>query len=543
MAALMADSRASDLTVVIPTRDRWPILHRTLDALARQTVTGFRVIVVVDGFDQQIPGLGAAEVIVKQTAGSAAARNAGVAAVRTPLTMLIDDDMIPTPETIEHHLRVHELEPADSVAVLGRVTWHPDLPSTRISRWLDWSRVMFDYEALAGLGGTDVGWGRFYTCNVSFKTALFRRVGGLDERFMHYYEDTDFAKRLGEAGLKLIYEPRAHTQHLQRFDWPSVQHRFNRVAIGERIMVHKHPDFKAWYVPQMQAALAGRPPLAMWTVIADRTPRSVRRLRQAAEHRANRVYMRRLAESYLAFFQRADAICELMDYLGDRYEPLRLMHSVTEVEWEEEAAPDEATFYRTSHMYLYDLTAFAVTGTKRPYLSDLRRFLPPGASLLDYGCGIGSDGLRLLDEGYRVAFADFANPSTEYLRWRLARRDADAPVYDLDADDIPAGFDAAYSFDVIEHVEDPFGFLDELERRASIVAVNFLAPDPNDTHLHKPLPIPSLLDHAAALGILHYRRYYGRSHLVIYRTRRPALRGRARSQLQRHLGPRLRPTI
>jgi SAM-dependent methyltransferase len=197
-------------------------------------------------------------------------------------------------------------------------------------------------------------------------------------------------------------------------------------------------------------------------------------------------------------------------------------------------------------MYLYDLTVFAMTGTKAPYIADLLASVRPGASLLDYGCGIGADGLRLAEAGYRVSFADFANPSTEYLRWRLRRRGIEAPVFDLDADEIPTGFDAAYSFDVIEHVEDPFAFLAELEQRADVVAVNFLEEDPNDTDLHRPLPIPALLDHAAECGLLRYRRYHGRSHFVVYRSpraaRSPGFKGlsdQAKSLAQRHLGTRL----
>ena len=235
----------------------------------------------------------------------------------------------------------------------------------------------------------------------------------------------------------------------------------------------------------------------------------------------------------------SDDLAELRAYLGDDFDQDLLHGHVAAVDREEAAAPDEATFYRTSRMYLYDLTAFAMTGTKDPYFADLRSFVPKGSSVLDYGCGIGSDGLRLLDDGYAVAFADFANPSTEYLRWRLEHRGVDAPVYDLDRDEIPAGFDAAYSIDVIEHVEDPFAFLAELERRAAVVMVNLLEEDPDDTHLHRPLPIPALLDHAHSLGILRYRRYHGRSHLVIYRSRPGGIRTRARSALQRRLGPRL----
>src|SRR5439155_25895141 len=135
-------------------------------------------------------------------------------------------------------------------------------------------------------------------------------------------------------------------------------------------------------------------------------------------------------------------------------------------------------------MYLYDLTAFAMTGTKRPYHTVLRELLPRGSRLLDWGCGIGSDGLRLIDAGYDVAFADFDSPSTRYLRWRLEQRDVKASVYDIETDQIPAGFDAIYSFDVIEHIDDPFAFLTEMERHAVLVVVNFLEEDPHDTSLH-----------------------------------------------------------
>ena len=144
----------------------------------------------------------------------------------------------------------------------------------------------------------------------------------------------------------------------------------------------------------------------------------------------------------------------------------------------------------------------------------------PGERLLDYGCGIGADGLRLLEDGYRVEFADFDNPSVAFLRWRLEQRGFDTIVYDIE-NDIPGGFDVAYCFDVLEHVDDPIEVLERLESLAGIVVVNFLEPaphDPDDSHLHRPLPIAELLDRCARHGLLHYSRHYGRSHLVAYRS-------------------------
>lgn len=210
---------------------------------------------------------------------------------------------------------------------------------------------------------------------------------------------------------------------------------------------------------------------------------------------------------------------ELAAYLGSDYDEDRLRRYDNQLQDELRRIGDEATLYRESEAYLYNLTAFAMTGTKLPYLEELTRTLPPGSRVLDYGCGIGSDGLLLLEAGYRVAFADFDNPSTRYLRWRLQRRGYYAPIYDLDREQPPDDFALAYAFDVIEHVEEPHAFLDRLERHARHVLVNFLDPEPGETELHHDLPVGELLRRSAKRELLRYRCLYGRSHLVLYRSR------------------------
>jgi SAM-dependent methyltransferase len=219
-------------------------------------------------------------------------------------------------------------------------------------------------------------------------------------------------------------------------------------------------------------------------------------------------------------------LADLRAYLGSDYDHDRLTQWRRQVDEEHERIGDEQELYRTSEAYLYNLTAFAMSQTKAPYIAELTRAVAPGARLLDYGCGIGSDGLALLEAGYQVEFADFDNPSVRYLRWRLERRGLSAPIHDLDRDEVPGGFDLSYAFDVIEHVDDPFAFLAEMEGRARLVLVNFLEPEPGETTLHHELPIDALVRHAASQRLVRYRRHYGRSHLVLYGGGRP--RGLAR---------------
>ena len=210
---------------------------------------------------------------------------------------------------------------------------------------------------------------------------------------------------------------------------------------------------------------------------------------------------------------------ELRDYLGERFDRSRLERWQQQLEEEARALGDEDALYRTSEAYLYNLTAFAMTGTKAPYVEAVRAAVAPGGRVLDVGCGIGSDGLALLETGLRVEFADFDNPSTRYLRWRLERRGLGAPLHDLDAAPLPTGFDLAYAFDVLEHVADPLALLDAMERSAALVCVNLLVDAGDDESvLHHPLPVRRIVWRARRRGLVLDRRFHGRRvRLLIYR--------------------------
>ncbi|MEA2397833.1 MAG: hypothetical protein QOK25_1389, partial [Thermoleophilaceae bacterium] len=87
-------ARGPDITVVIPTRERWPVLRGTLEALAAQDLDGVEVeVVVVDNGSRdaslerlrqhaaRVPDL---RVVEQPAPGAAAARNRGVAEARAP---------------------------------------------------------------------------------------------------------------------------------------------------------------------------------------------------------------------------------------------------------------------------------------------------------------------------------------------------------------------------------------------------------------------------------------------------------------------------
>ncbi|WP_320671671.1 class I SAM-dependent methyltransferase [Patulibacter defluvii] len=223
-------------------------------------------------------------------------------------------------------------------------------------------------------------------------------------------------------------------------------------------------------------------------------------------------------------------LAELRAYLGDRFDLERLRGHDAGVREEWRAIGDAERFYRTSESYLYDLTAFSMSGAKAPYHRLLRELVPAGARLLDFGCGIGADGLALLEDGYDVTFADFANPSTAYLAWRLKRRGHDAPILDLDALPPLERFDAVYAFDVVEHATDPEAVLVRMEGLGELVVANLLDTADDDLELHQPMPLRALLGRAAP-GLVRHQLLHERSHLVAYRP--AAAAGPLRTALRR----------
>jgi GT2 family glycosyltransferase len=287
---------AHDLTVVIPTRDRWSILRKTLAALDRQTTQGFETVVVVDGVDQDPPDLGATT-FVKERGGPGAARNAGVERTSRSLVLFLGDDMIPMRTLVERHIAAHCREPTSRTAVLGHAKWHPRVGWSRLAHWLDWSSSQFDYRTISG---DDAGWPRFYSSNVSLKRELFLDAGGFDEDFMFDYEDLDFGWRLHQAGMVLRYEKGAVARHLHRYDFARLERRYVGRAQGEQLMMSKHSWFSPFFAERISYAAAQPPVSRLWTWIVELVPRSATRYRRAAEHRANLWYHQRLAPAFMS---------------------------------------------------------------------------------------------------------------------------------------------------------------------------------------------------------------------------------------------------
>jgi glycosyltransferase involved in cell wall biosynthesis len=231
------------VSVIIPTRDRAATLARCLDALAEQRVDEpVQVVVVDDGSRDTTPQVLASregvEVVCEEPRGHSAALNAGVRRARGPIVLFLDDDVIATPGLVQRHLDHHRARPEPVAALVGRVTWAPELEVTRHMAWLEDGGPLFAFNRIAD--HDDVDWRHFCTANVSVKSELLGE-DPFDET-LERFNDVELGYRLKQRGMRLRYDPGAVGHHL-RVDTPeTTERRMRLVGRAARKMHAKHPE-------------------------------------------------------------------------------------------------------------------------------------------------------------------------------------------------------------------------------------------------------------------------------------------------------------
>lgn len=196
---------AADLTVVVPVRDRVVQLDRCLAGLR-----GLACVVVDDGSVD--PGAvadvvvrhGATIVPLAQNLGPAAARNAGMAHVRTPYIAFVDSDIAVSPASLLG-LAGHFADPA--VALVGPVV--QGRSRSERPRWFERydaavSSLDLGTSAARVRPGSRVAW-LPSACLVG-RVDVLRAVGGFDEQ-MRVGEDVDLVWRLVDSGAIVRYDP------------------------------------------------------------------------------------------------------------------------------------------------------------------------------------------------------------------------------------------------------------------------------------------------------------------------------------------------
>jgi glycosyltransferase involved in cell wall biosynthesis len=209
--------------VIIPTYNRSDVLMDCLKRLEEQTWKDFEVVVVDDGSTddtlKRLAEYAAGTALTlrwmqQENSGPARARNQGAVMLRSPVCLMIGDDILATPTLVETHLALHRSRPEASIAGLGYTRWSSSGQQvTPFMRWLDTSGMQFAYGDL--LAGSAPTWHHFYSSNLSLKTSHLR-ANPFHEGFRKAAtEDSELGYRLHKRNaLEIIFLREAVADHL-----------------------------------------------------------------------------------------------------------------------------------------------------------------------------------------------------------------------------------------------------------------------------------------------------------------------------------------
>lgn len=252
-----------ELSVLIPTFGRPAKVAACVQRLARQTMDAgqFEVLVGIDGGIDDPAAAGEVEDAILATwptaragqlavvpcpkVGQAAVRNALLERAQGSTLVFLNDDMLPEPTLLEHHVEYQRDAAARGrpALVVGASPWVVPEHDTLFDRLVRETSMVFFYdrmdEALAdGSADRDHDWGfrHAWLLNLSAPSALVREAGAFSVFPSTYgYEDDELAFRCRERfGTRVLYRPDA------------VAHHDHRLTPGSYLDRERRLGFSAW---------------------------------------------------------------------------------------------------------------------------------------------------------------------------------------------------------------------------------------------------------------------------------------------------------
>lgn len=202
-----------EISVVIPAHDAAGVIHGQLEALVRQVDPPRFEVVVADNRSTDATAdaaltfadrLDLRVVPAHRRQGVNCARNAGIAAARAPVVVLLDADDVAGEHTLRAMLDEMEADPGVGI-VAGVLSMHD--PAT--------------FELERPQGHLPYAPGGF----MALRREVFDAIGGFDEGFVGGHDEVDFCWRAQDAGHRIGLARRAR---LERMDRPTARGEFRK---------------------------------------------------------------------------------------------------------------------------------------------------------------------------------------------------------------------------------------------------------------------------------------------------------------------------
>lgn len=247
--------------VIVPTFNRPDALLQCLQHLEKQSWKDFETVVLDDGSadetrrvveDYSTRTTLSLRYIRQENSGPAKARNHAISLLRSPVCIMIGDDIFASPNFVLNHLKLHEQLPSEDVVGLGYTRWEETGQKvTPFMRWLDSDGLQFAYGDL--MRGTQPSWRHFYTSNLSLKTARLRRQPFHEGFRKAAMEDIELGYRMTmQGGLDVHFIPEAVAEHLHPTTVEQACRRMVGVGAASYIFEELWPQQRA---PQTHGAI------------------------------------------------------------------------------------------------------------------------------------------------------------------------------------------------------------------------------------------------------------------------------------------------
>jgi hypothetical protein len=206
---------STKVSVVINTLDRADQLERTLESLDQLRYPAFEAVVVHGPCRDRTPEVLARfaariRVAACPEANLAMSRNIGLGVARGEVVAFLDDDAIPEPDWLDR------LVPAfDDPSVGAAGGFIRDRDGLRFQHQAIIADRLGEAQSFPELP-SDPGPGRYFSptgTNVAIRRDALLRIGGFDEEYAYFLDETDVNLRLTDAGWWLVSVPDAEVHH------------------------------------------------------------------------------------------------------------------------------------------------------------------------------------------------------------------------------------------------------------------------------------------------------------------------------------------